>query len=149
MATFQYKAVDRTGRSARGSLDAMNDVDLELRLRRMGLDMISFRAVEPRSIHALMAVKRQDVINLVFDLEQISRAGIPMLDGLRDLRDETGITYVTVSARFLDVAKIRSGLVLHAGDYERCKRLLIAAGRARRGKGRGGSVARITPEETS
>ena len=87
MATFQYKAVDRTGRTARGSLDAMNDVDLELRLRRMGLDMISFRAVEPRSIHALMAVKRQDVINLVFDLEQISRAGIPMLDGLRDLRD--------------------------------------------------------------
>jgi type IV pilus assembly protein PilC len=40
MATFQYKAVDRTGRTARGTLDAMNDVDLELRLRRMGLDMI-------------------------------------------------------------------------------------------------------------
>lgn len=87
MATFQYKAVDRNGRAARGSLDAMNDVDLELRLRRMGLDMISFRAVEPRSIQSLGAVKRQDVINLVFDLEQISRAGIPMLDGLRDLRD--------------------------------------------------------------
>jgi len=65
----------------------MNDVDLELRLRRMGLDMISFRAVEPRSIQSLGAVKSQDVINLVFDLEQISRAGIPMLDGLRDLRD--------------------------------------------------------------
>jgi type IV pilus assembly protein PilC len=87
MATFQYKAVDRSGRAARGTLDAMNDVDLELRLRRMGLDMISFRAVEPRSIQSLGAVKRQDVINLVFDLEQISRAGIPMLDGLRDLRD--------------------------------------------------------------
>jgi type IV pilus assembly protein PilC len=87
MATFQYKAVDRTGRAARGSLDAMNDVDLELRLRRMGLDMISFRAVEPRTIQSLGAVKRQDVINLVFDLEQISRAGIPMLEGLRDLRD--------------------------------------------------------------
>ncbi|MBY0439331.1 MAG: type II secretion system F family protein [Burkholderiales bacterium] len=87
MATFQYKAVDRGGRAARGTLDAMNDVDLELRLRRMGLDMISFRAVEPRSIQSLGAVKRQDVINLVFDLEQISRAGIPMLDGLRDLRD--------------------------------------------------------------
>lgn len=87
MATFQYKAVDRTGRAARGTLDAMNDVDLELRLRRMGLDMISFRAVEPRSMQALGSVKRQDVINLVFDLEQISRAGIPLLDGLRDLRD--------------------------------------------------------------
>ncbi|MBC7780610.1 MAG: type II secretion system F family protein [Proteobacteria bacterium] len=87
MATFQYKAVDRSGRSARGNLDAMNDVDLELRLRRMGLDMIAFRSVEPRSRQAQGSVKRQEVINLCFDLEQISRAGIPMLDGLRDLRD--------------------------------------------------------------
>ncbi len=87
MPTFQYKAMDRTGRSARGNLDAMNDVDLELRLRRMGLDMINFRAIEPRSRQAQGSVKRQDVINLCFDLEQISRAGIPMLDGLRDLRD--------------------------------------------------------------
>jgi len=87
MATFQYKAVDRTGRAARGTLDAMNDVDLELRLRRMGLDMVAFRPVEPRTIQSLGSIKRQDVINLVFDLEQISRAGIPMLDGLRDLRD--------------------------------------------------------------
>jgi type IV pilus assembly protein PilC len=87
MATFQYKAVDRAGRAARGSLDAMNDVDLELRLRRMGLDMIAFRAIEPRSRQAHGSIKRQDVINLCFDLEQISRAGIPVLDGLRDLRD--------------------------------------------------------------
>jgi type IV pilus assembly protein PilC len=87
MPTFQYKAVDRTGRSARGNLDAMNDVDLELRLRRMGLDMIAFRAFEPQERRARGAVKRQDVINLCFDLEQISRAAIPMLDGLRDLRD--------------------------------------------------------------
>jgi type IV pilus assembly protein PilC len=87
MPTFQYKAMDRAGRAARGNLDAMNDVDLELRLRRMGLDMITFRAIEPRSRQAQGSVKRQDVINLCFDLEQISRAGIPMLDGLRDLRD--------------------------------------------------------------
>jgi type IV pilus assembly protein PilC len=87
MATFRYKAVDRTGRAARGTLDAMNDVDLELRLRRMRFDMIACRPVEPRSIRPRDSVRRQDVINLVFDLEQISRAGIPMLDGLRDLRD--------------------------------------------------------------
>ena len=37
MAAYQYKAVDKTGQPARGSLEAANEVDLELRLRRMGL----------------------------------------------------------------------------------------------------------------
>ncbi len=87
MPTYQYKAVDHGGRTARGNLDAMNDVDLELRLRRMGLDMLAFRLLEPQERRARGSIKRSDVINLCFDLEQISRAGIPMLDGLRDLRD--------------------------------------------------------------
>jgi len=43
---YQYKAIDKTGRPARGGLDAVNEVDLELRLRRMGLDLITFREVE-------------------------------------------------------------------------------------------------------
>ena len=32
-------------------------------------------------------VTRQDLINFCFDIEQMSRSGIPMLDGLRDLRN--------------------------------------------------------------
>ena len=43
-AHFQYKAVDKTGQPARGGLDAVNEVDLELRLRRMGLDLITVQA---------------------------------------------------------------------------------------------------------
>ena len=46
MAAYQYKAVDKTGQPARGSLEAANEVDLELRLRRMGLDLITFREIE-------------------------------------------------------------------------------------------------------
>jgi len=41
MASFEYKAIDKTGQPARGGLDAVNEVDLELRLRRMGLDLIT------------------------------------------------------------------------------------------------------------
>ena len=43
---FQYKAVDKTGRPARGGLDAVNEADLELRLRRMGLDLITCKQVD-------------------------------------------------------------------------------------------------------
>jgi type IV pilus assembly protein PilC len=88
MAAFQYKAIDRTGRPARGKLDAANEVDLELRLKKMGLDLITARSL--RSHAPTLAsgnITRQDLITFCFDLEQISRAGIPVLEGLRDLRD--------------------------------------------------------------
>ncbi len=88
MAAFQYKAVDRTGRQARGKLDATNEVDLELRLKKMGLDLIVSRAVRSQGPSlASGSVTRQDLITFCFDLEQVSRAGIPLIEGLRDLRD--------------------------------------------------------------
>ena len=88
MAAFEYKAVDKSGRSARGKLDAANEIDLELRLRKMGLDLITTRLLRSHSpTLASGNITRQDLITFCFDLEQISRAGIPILEGLRDLRD--------------------------------------------------------------
>lgn len=88
MATFQYKAVDREGRDARGRLDATNEVDLELRLKKMGLDLITARPLaRSASTLASGAIKRLDLITFCFDMEQVSRAGIPLIEGLRDLRD--------------------------------------------------------------
>ena len=88
MPAFEYKAVDKSGRSARGKLDAANEVDLELRLRKMGLDLITTRLLRSHSpTLASGNITRQDLITFCLDLEQISRAGIPILEGLRDLRD--------------------------------------------------------------
>ena len=90
MPAYQYKAIDKVGRPARGKLDATNEADLELRLKRMGLDLITFRAI--RSSRAFVTkgtITRRELITLCFDLEQISRSGIPLLEGLRDLREAT------------------------------------------------------------
>ena len=88
MAAFEYKAVDKSGRSARGKLDAANEIDLELRLRKMGLDLITTRLLRSHTpTLASGSITRQDMITFCFDLEQISRAGIPILEGLRDLRE--------------------------------------------------------------
>ncbi len=88
MAAYQYKAIDRTGRPARGKLDAANEVDLELRLKKMGLDLIISRAVRSQGPSLSGgSVTRQDLITFCFDLEQVTRAGIPLIDGLRDLRE--------------------------------------------------------------
>ncbi len=90
MPSFQYKAIDKTGQPARGGLDAVNEVDLELRLRRMGLDLITCKLVDRQTSTTLAAggaVTRQDLVNFCFDMEQMVRSGIPILDGLRDMRD--------------------------------------------------------------
>lgn len=88
MAAFQYKAIDKGGRSARGRLDAANEIDLELRLRKMGLDLITSRVLRGHAPSLASGnITRQDLITFCFDLEQVTRAGIPILEGLRDLRD--------------------------------------------------------------
>lgn len=90
MPTYEYKAIDRAGRPARGGLEAVNEVDLELRLRRMGLDLITYKQIE-RQTGGFRSGKitRQDLINFCFDMEQMYRSGIPIMEGLRDLRDSS------------------------------------------------------------
>jgi type IV pilus assembly protein PilC len=88
MPAYHYKAIDGTGRSAKGTLDAANEVDLELRLRRMGLDLIVCRQLAAASGSGSRGtVSRRDLIAFCYDMEQITRSGIPLAEGLRDLRD--------------------------------------------------------------
>lgn len=85
MAAFQYFAVDRTGRRIRGRMDAVNEADLEQRLKRMGLDLVTSRQSRSSEPWFARAVSRQDLINFCFQLEQISKSGIPLLEGVADL----------------------------------------------------------------
>ncbi|HEX2825716.1 MAG TPA: type II secretion system F family protein [Burkholderiales bacterium] len=89
MSSFQYKAVDKTGRTVRGGLDAVNEADLELRLRRMNLDLVTCKQVDRKAsrLSGGGRIVRRDLINFCFDVEQMSRSGIPILEGLRDLRN--------------------------------------------------------------
>ena len=71
-------------------MDAFNEIDLELRLKRMGLDLISFReGGYRRALHAESRVQLPDLIMFCFQMEQLIRAGVPMLESLADLRDST------------------------------------------------------------
>ena len=90
MPTFNYKAVDQVGHSAKGQIDALNEIDLEIRLGRIGLDLITFRpAKKTSSIFNSKKVSLKDLMMFCFQLEQLSSAGVPLLEGLNDLRDST------------------------------------------------------------
>lgn len=88
MPFFDYRAVDQTGRNVRGTLSAVNDVDLELRLKRMGLDLITLSELSRQyAPHGRDRVTRRDLVTFCIHMRYITRAGIPLLEGLRDLRD--------------------------------------------------------------
>lgn len=87
MPFYQYRAMDQAGRTNRGWLAALNEVDLELRLKRMGLDLITLRQTSRETLPGGERITRRDLITFCFHLEQITRAHIPLLEGLRDLRD--------------------------------------------------------------
>jgi len=87
MALYFYKAVDSTGKTAKGLQDAANLIDLELRLKRSGLDLIKAREEENTISFGSGRIKRVDLITFFFNLEQLVRAGVPLLECLGDLRD--------------------------------------------------------------
>lgn len=88
MPLYKYKAVDKSGKFIQGSLDAGNIADLELRLEKMSLDLITFKQKNPGAdIFGRNKIMRRDLINFSFHLEQLTRSGVPILDGLKDLRE--------------------------------------------------------------
>jgi type IV pilus assembly protein PilC len=135
MSSFRYKAIDRSGRPVRGGMDAVNEIDLEARLKRMGLDLITGAEVDRRtSIMATAArITRQDLINFCFDMEQMSRAGIPIADGLRDLRDTLENPrmreVLTVMCEDIESGKVLSQcMAAHAETFDKVFVSLIRAG---------------------
>ncbi len=87
MALYTYKAVNPDGRMVLGRIDAINLVDLEMRLRRMELDLITGEPLNNRRSIMGGGVPRREIIHFCFHLQQLVRAGVPIIEGLTDLRD--------------------------------------------------------------
>ena len=112
MATYNYRAIDQTGRHAQGQIDALNEADLEIRLERMGLDLITFKSTEKsKSIFTKNRVSNRDLVMFCFQLEQLTSAGVPILEGLNDLRESTVNPYFQKILGAL-VAEVEGGKML-------------------------------------
>jgi len=94
---YSYKAVDARGKSVIGRVEAINLFDLEQRLSRMDLDLVSGAPSSQTTRLLGGSVSRQDMINFCFHLEQLASAGVPVLEGLADLRESVE------NARFREV----------------------------------------------
>jgi type IV pilus assembly protein PilC len=71
-----------------GRVEAVNLFDLEQRLARMGLDLVVGGQTAQRSrMIGGGRISRHDLINFCFHLEQLASAGVPVIEGLADLRE--------------------------------------------------------------
>jgi len=86
MSLYAYKAMDAGGRLVFGRMDAINAIDLEMRLKRMDLDLIDGNPVRQGGFGG-NRISRRELIAFCFHLEQLSRAGVPIIESLTDLRD--------------------------------------------------------------
>lgn len=87
MALYAYKAMNNQGRMVLGRLEAINMIDLEMRLKRMDLDFINGDPVKQGGLMNRGTITRQELINFCFHLEQLARAGVSLIESLTDLRD--------------------------------------------------------------
>lgn len=88
MPQYNYISLNEKGRKIRGTMSAANEVDLEERLKGIGLDMIEAHVVRTkRSAFTSNKIKAEDLIVICIHLEQLEKAGVPILDAISDLRD--------------------------------------------------------------
>lgn len=94
MSHYKFKAMDVNGKIRQGSIHANNVFDVEHQLHTQKYDLISCEEVKVRKIRLFdTKLQRRDLINMVFQLEQLTKSGVSLLEGLKDLRDSVPESY--------------------------------------------------------
>jgi type IV pilus assembly protein PilC len=119
MPLFSYKAIDRRGKAVAGRIEAANIFDLEQRLTRMELDLVDGGESGQRSrLLGKAGVTRQDLINFCFHLEQLTSAGVPIVEGLTDLRESMeNLRFREVVAGLIEAIEGGKSLSQALADY--------------------------------
>jgi len=133
VALFAYRAVDTEGRISSGNLDAVNAIDLELRLKRLGLDLVTFDPVKRSAARRTRQVTRTELIAFCFHLSQLLKAGVNIIEALTDLRDTVdnpGFRQV-IAALLEDIEgglKLSGAMENHSYCFDRVFVALVRAG---------------------
>ena len=85
---YRYKAIDASGKVRNDSIEADNLLDLEQRLSGMGMDLINYKEKNAGLFDfKTKSIPRRELINFTFQMQQLTKSGVSILDGLGDLRD--------------------------------------------------------------
>lgn len=91
MPQYKYKAINNESRKISGQLQAVNEKDLHNQLLSTGLRLVNCSEVSKGKAFLFFSshIKTKELVQLCIHLEQLSAAGIPLIEGLEDVRDST------------------------------------------------------------
>lgn len=88
MENYNYTGINKFGKRVTGVLPAANEQELEQKLLKSQIDLLNYRKQSSSfSLLSKPKVTRRDVINLTFQMEQLLRAGVALLEIINDLKD--------------------------------------------------------------
>ena len=87
---YTYKALDQnSNRMVKGTAQASNEYALEQMLSESNLALISFKKISKSALNFafLERITSKDLVSFFIHLEQLEKAGVPLLDSLSDLKE--------------------------------------------------------------
>lgn len=88
MQNFQYTGINKAGKRVNGVMPANNEQELEQKLRNNGIDLLSSKKKgKGFTLSSANSISRKDIISVTFQVEQLLRAGVPLMEILDDLKD--------------------------------------------------------------
>mgnify|MGYP003600128740 FL=1 len=110
MPRYRYRAINALGEVVKGELTALHMPDMQAQLTAAGLSLISSKEVKSRVIK-LSGLPQREMINLLFHMQMLLRAGVPIVSALQDLRDGAdSVELRQVAASLMD--RIQNGSTL-------------------------------------
>jgi type IV pilus assembly protein PilC len=87
MQLFYYVGINKEGDRVKGELTASNAQDAGRQLQQLGVEVLSVHSKSNLLSFKSKKVSNKDVITMTFQLEQLLRSGVPLLEILQDLRE--------------------------------------------------------------
>ena len=133
MPLYSYRAIDAQGKNSKGFQDAPHLIDLEMRLKRGGMDLINAKVSRSGLDRVRGKINRTELITFFFNLEQLTIAKVPLLESLSDLRDTmTDMRFREIIASVVESIengkKLSQAMSEHPGAFDKIFISLIHAG---------------------
>lgn len=133
MQPYRYTGINKEGNRINGQLNAVNAQDAERQLQQMGIEVLSLKGASSFFSVGTRKVKSKDIITMTFQLEQLLRSGVPLLDILHDLREsfEPGYFKDVLTGLYdamLNGATFSQGLARYPDVFDEVYTSLIAIG---------------------
>jgi type IV pilus assembly protein PilC len=87
MKTFVYSGIDAVGKRYKGKISAINLEDAERKIAGLGVDVLSVSETKSSLFIRQKKVSAKDIITMTFQLEQLLRSGVPLIEVLADMKD--------------------------------------------------------------